>query len=206
MRRFRDGQEEQSGTIRRDPAGVCGRRDDQRTGEAAWSAPANGAPGSSQFDPARAKEARAGTTQTGSGERGDRPDAGQDRQAPRKQRHTAHLVWTRLREEEPDHPIGEPTVRRYVRQRKQEMGLGRREVFVPQSYDWGQEGQVDWFEAMARLDGKLCKLQLFAMRSMARNGRSIGPTATPRSKRCWRVMSTLSITSGACFARCAMTT
>jgi transposase len=91
----------------------------------------------------------------------------QDRQAPRKQRHTAHRIWTRLREEDPDHPIGEPTVRRYVRQRKQEMGLGRREVFVPQSYDWGQEGQVDWFEAMAKLDGKLCKLQLFAMRSMA---------------------------------------
>ena len=91
----------------------------------------------------------------------------QDRQAPRKQRHTAHRVWTRLREEDPDHPIGEPSVRRYVRQRKQEMGLGRREVFVPQSYDWGQEGQVDWFEAMAKLDGKLCKLQLFAMRSMA---------------------------------------
>src|SRR5580658_8593483 len=90
-----------------------------------------------------------------------------DRQAPRKQRHTAHRVWTRLREEAPDHPIGEPTVRRYVRQRKQELGLDRREVFVPQSYDWGQEGQVDWFEAMAKLDGKLCKLQLFAMRSMA---------------------------------------
>src|ERR1039457_5083086 len=76
MRRFRDEQEEQSGTIRRDPVGVRGRRDDQRTGEAAWSAPANGAPGSGQFDPARATEARAGTTQTGSGERGDRPDAG----------------------------------------------------------------------------------------------------------------------------------
>jgi transposase len=90
-----------------------------------------------------------------------------DRQAPRKQRHTAHRIWTRLREEAPEHPIGEPTVRRYVRQRKQELGLGRREVFVPQSYDWGQEGQVDWFEAMAKLDGKLCKLQLFAMRSMA---------------------------------------
>src|ERR1035438_9823761 len=68
----------------------------------------------------------------------------QDQQAPRKQRHTAHRVWTRLREEDPKHVIGEPTVRRYVRQRKQEMGLGRREVFVPQSYDWGQEGQVDW--------------------------------------------------------------
>jgi transposase len=90
-----------------------------------------------------------------------------DRQAPRKQRHTAHRIWARLREEHPGHPIAEPTVRRYVQQRKQDLGLGRREVFVPQSYDWGQEGQVDWFEAMAKLDGELCKLQLFAMRSMA---------------------------------------
>ena len=66
-----------------------------------------------------------------------------DRQAPRKQRHTAHRIWTRLREEHPGHPIAEPTVRRYVRRRKRELGFGGREVFVPQSYDWGQEGQVD---------------------------------------------------------------
>ena len=32
---------------------------------------------------------------------------------------------------------------------------------------WGQEGQVDWFEAVAKLDGERCKLQFFAMRSMA---------------------------------------
>lgn len=90
-----------------------------------------------------------------------------DLQAPRKQRHTAHRIWTRLREEQPNHPIAEPTVRRYVQRRKQELGLGVREVFVPQSYDWGQEGQVDWFEAVAKLDGEPCKLQVFAMRSMA---------------------------------------
>jgi transposase len=90
-----------------------------------------------------------------------------DRQAPRKQRHTAHRIWTGLREEHPGHPVGEPTVRRYVQRRRQELGLGGREVFVPQSYDWGQEGQVDWFEAMAKLDGEPCQLQVFAMRSMA---------------------------------------
>lgn len=90
-----------------------------------------------------------------------------DRQAPRKQRHTAHRIWTRLRQEHPQHPIGESTVRRYVRRRKQELGLGGREVFVPQSYDWGQEAQVDWFEAVAKLDGEPRKLQVFAMRSMA---------------------------------------
>ena len=36
---------------------------------------------------------------------------GADRQAPRKQRHTAHRIWARLREEYPEQPIGEPTVR-----------------------------------------------------------------------------------------------
>lgn len=90
-----------------------------------------------------------------------------DRQAPRKQRHTAHGIWTRLRQEYPDRPVAEATVRRYVQRRKQDLGLGGREVFVPQSYGWGQEGQVDWFEAVAKLDGEPRKLQFFAMRSMA---------------------------------------
>jgi hypothetical protein len=35
-----------------------------------------------------------------------------DLQAPRKQRHTAHRIWMRLRKEHPDHPVGEATVRR----------------------------------------------------------------------------------------------
>ncbi len=90
-----------------------------------------------------------------------------DREAPRKQRHTAHRIWTRLRQECPEHPVSEPTVRRYVQRRKRELGMGGREVFVPQSYEWGQEAQVDWFEATVKLGGEARKLQIFAMRSMA---------------------------------------
>src|SRR5215469_4752893 len=30
----------------------------------------------------------------------------EDRDAPRKQRHTAHRIYTRLAEEHPDHPVG----------------------------------------------------------------------------------------------------
>ena len=37
-----------------------------------------------------------------------------DRDAPRKQRPTAHRIFSRLREEHSEHPISEPTVRRYV--------------------------------------------------------------------------------------------
>src|ERR1700735_155995 len=90
-----------------------------------------------------------------------------DQQAPRKQRHTAHRIWTRLCAEHPELPVAEPTVRRYVGIRRRELGLKGRDVFVPQSYSWGQEAQVDWFEAVARLGGERCKLQFFAMRSMA---------------------------------------
>ena len=90
-----------------------------------------------------------------------------DINAPRKQRHTSHRIWTRLQEMFPDLPVGESTVRQYVVLRRRAMGLAKREVFVPQSYDWGQEAQVDWFEAEVKLGGKLCKLQIFAMRSMA---------------------------------------
>src|SRR5262245_1401701 len=90
-----------------------------------------------------------------------------DRQAPRKQRHTAHRIWTRLQEEHPEPAIAEATVRRYVQRWKEANASGGRERYVPQSYEPGQEGQVDWFEAVANLDGEARTLQIFAMRSMA---------------------------------------
>jgi transposase-like protein len=90
-----------------------------------------------------------------------------DRQAPRKQRHTAHRIYVRLRQEHPEHPIAESTVRRYVRERKAALGLLTRETFVPQSYAWGSEAQVDWYEAYADLGDERVKLQVFALRSMA---------------------------------------
>jgi transposase len=93
-----------------------------------------------------------------------------DRQAPRKQRHTAHRIWTRLRQEHPAHAVGESTVREYVRKRKLALGLKGREVSIPQSYGLGQEAQVDWYEAQAVLAGEARKLQIFAMRSMSSGG------------------------------------
>lgn len=93
-----------------------------------------------------------------------------DRAAPRKQRHTAHRIYQRLRLEQPVHEVAESTVRRYVRAKKQALGLIRREVCVPQSYDWGSEGQVDWFEAEADLSGERQKLEVFSLRGMASGG------------------------------------
>ena len=39
-----------------------------------------------------------------------------DREAPRKQRHTSHRIFERIRVELPEHPVGESTVRRVVLQ------------------------------------------------------------------------------------------
>jgi transposase len=90
-----------------------------------------------------------------------------DRKAPRKQRHTAKRIWERIRLEVPGCTAAERTVRQYVERRKQEQGFGRRETFVPQSYEFGVEVQIDWYEAYADLDGERIKLQVFSMRSMA---------------------------------------
>lgn len=90
-----------------------------------------------------------------------------DRRAPRKQRHTAHRIYVRIQQERPDCPIAESTVRRYVRARKLALGLMYRETFVPQSYPWGSEAQVDWYEAAVDLDGVRVTVQVFVIRSMA---------------------------------------
>ena len=89
-----------------------------------------------------------------------------DRTAPRKQRHTAHRIYERIRRELPEHKVAEATVRVYVRQRKHALGWSTRETCVPQSYAPGQEGQVDWYEAWAELSGEQVKLQVFSLRSM----------------------------------------
>jgi hypothetical protein len=73
-----------------------------------------------------------------------------DRKAPRKQRHTAHRIWARIQNELPACKIAERTVREYVHDRKIAMGLIVRETCIPQSYAWGVEAQIDWYEAGCR--------------------------------------------------------
>lgn len=93
-----------------------------------------------------------------------------DRRAPRKQRHTAHRIWCRIRTEMPEAEVGESTIRGYVRERKMELRLLSQEVFIPQSYSWGKEAQVDWYEAYADIGGERQKTYVFCMRSMASGG------------------------------------
>lgn len=130
----------------------------------------------------------------------------EDCRAPRKQRHTARRIHRRILTEFPDATVAESTVRNHVHERKRQMGLLRRETFVPQSYSWAQEAQVDWYEAWVDLGEERTKVQVFAMRSMPAVRRSTGPTCTPRSRHSWRRTSTPSITSAACFTCCATTT
>jgi hypothetical protein len=89
-----------------------------------------------------------------------------DKTSPRKQRHTAHRIFVRLGEEQPQYRVAESTVREWVRERKFALGLLGRQVWVPQCYGWGEEGQVDWYEAWADLGGERRKVQVFCMRSM----------------------------------------
>jgi hypothetical protein len=82
-----------------------------------------------------------------------------DRRAPRKQRHTARRIWTRIRQEMPEVAVAESTVRNHVHERKRALGLISRETFVPQSYAWGQEAQVDWWHSPDSVDTSV-KLRL----------------------------------------------
>ncbi len=75
-----------------------------------------------------------------------------DREAPRKQRHTAKRIWSRLVDEH-GAEVAETTVRDYVRSRKRAMGWPVGEVFVPQAHAPGVGAEVDWGEAQIDLAG-----------------------------------------------------
>jgi len=56
------------------------------------------------------------------------------------------------------------------RARKIALALLHRETFIPQSYVWGGEAQVDWYEAYADICGERELAYVFCMRSMASGG------------------------------------
>ena len=71
-----------------------------------------------------------------------------DKDAPRKQRHTARRVWQRLVAEH-GAVLSEITVSRYVARRRVELGLDRTQVMVPQTHPPGAEAEVDFGEFYA---------------------------------------------------------
>ena len=87
-----------------------------------------------------------------------------DREAPRKQRHTAKRIWQRLVDEQ-GAEVAERTVRDYVRRRRRELGEPVDEVFVPQVHEPGIEAEVDWGEAVVEIAGQRRKVYLFLMRA-----------------------------------------
>ena len=86
-----------------------------------------------------------------------------DRDAPRKQRHTAKRVWERLRDEQAA-DVAERTVREYVHRRRAERGEGV-QAFVPQVHAAGVEAEVDWGEAQVAMAGAARRVYLFHMRA-----------------------------------------
>lgn len=86
-----------------------------------------------------------------------------DREAPRKQRHTARRIWRRLVDER-GASVSERTVREYVARRRRELGEPAG-VFVPQAHQPGVEAEVDWGEAEVDVAGERLVVQLFLMRA-----------------------------------------
>jgi hypothetical protein len=86
-----------------------------------------------------------------------------DRAAPRKQRHSAHRIWQRVRDEL-QVAVAESTVRAYVGGRRRELGLGQR-VFVPQHHEIGAQAEADFYEADFDFPWGRETAQIIALRS-----------------------------------------
>jgi transposase len=87
-----------------------------------------------------------------------------DKQQPKKQRHTAVRIYNRLKQEH-NFKGAETTVRRYVREAKRRLQVSTPNVFIPSDPQAGVEAEVDWGRCHAILGGKKTLLKLFCMRS-----------------------------------------
>lgn len=82
-----------------------------------------------------------------------------DRGSPPKQHHTARRIYHRLVSEK-GYRGGESTVRDYVRQRR----VPPNEVFIPLSYNPGEDAQADFGEAVVVMKGHPLTVQVFVGR------------------------------------------
>ena len=88
----------------------------------------------------------------------------EDKDKPKKQRHSARRIYARLCGEY-GFTGSERTVRRYVREAKLRLGIGGKEACIPLDPELGKEAEVDWGRCYAILAGNLTELKLFCMRS-----------------------------------------
>ena len=79
-----------------------------------------------------------------------------DFQAPKKQRHTARRMYTRLVEEN-GFSGSESTVRRWVRGCKADLGYGREEAVIPLAPEAAREAEVDWGRAWLEMKSALIR-------------------------------------------------
>jgi transposase len=87
-----------------------------------------------------------------------------DKQQPKKQRHTAVRIYNRLKQEH-GFQGAEITVRKYVREAKLRLGVNTHQVFIPSDPELGIEAEVDWGRCVAIIDGVKTSLKHFCMRS-----------------------------------------
>lgn len=88
----------------------------------------------------------------------------EDKDRPKKQRHTAMRVYNRLKQEH-GFAGAETTVRKYVRETKARLGLDGRQAFVACLAAVGAEAEVDWGTCQAIIGGEPIRLKLFCIRS-----------------------------------------
>ena len=88
----------------------------------------------------------------------------EDKNQPKKQRHTAIRIYNRLKNEH-GYSGSDRTVRHYVRQAKVRLGLFDRNAFIPSDPNVGHEAEVDWGRAKAVINGKQVTVKFFCMRS-----------------------------------------
>ena len=140
----------------------------------------------SPLPPAQAARVAAGAEARGVS-RADRRWLEADRDAPRKQRHTARRVWQRLVEEH-GAQVSERQVSQYVACARRELGDRRRGVRAPASRRRG-EAEVDWGEAAVIERGQRRKVFICSSCACAIPGRvrdgvlARDPAGVPRGAR-----------------------
>lgn len=77
-----------------------------------------------------------------------------DREVPRKQRHTSRRIWQRLRDEYGS-TAAESTGRHYLARLRRDLFPTADRVFLDLAFDPAEAAQVDWGEAQMTLDGQL---------------------------------------------------